>query len=180
MDCMAYACMFSCRAVSCLSQPKITLRLGYSCALHCSLCCCFSSDTKTKTGHGCQARQGTLPASIGNYNRLRFLDLSNAGLTGSIPTELGKATSLEIVTLNFNNLNDTVPAELADLPELHTLQLEGNDLTGIVPQPVCNKLFEFAVTFVTDCFAPVQIECPCCTSCWSDESEGYVYPQTTP
>lgn len=61
--------------------------------------------------------QGSLPESIGNLTRLRYINIKQNELTGEIPVSLGNLTQLEWLILSGveqkepNNLTDTYPGK---------------------------------------------------------------------
>ena len=81
---------------------------------------------------------GTLPASIGNFENLKLLELSFNKLSGTIPMELGRLSKLELLALNGNNLSGGIPASIGNLKSLKQLHLSSNQLQGIIPTELGN------------------------------------------
>ena len=82
--------------------------------------------------------QGTIPAVIGNLERLEMLWLSQNGLTGQIPSQLGSLTLMQDLRLLLNNLSGELPNELSGLENLEIVYLGGNSLTGTLPSWLLN------------------------------------------
>ena len=76
---------------------------------------------------------GSIPAMLGNLDRLERLFLTSNQLGGAIPAELGHLSNLEVLHLNSNQLNGTIPAALGNLTGLTSLRLNTNQLTGEIP-----------------------------------------------
>ena len=82
--------------------------------------------------------EGILPASIGDLDNLRVLELSFNKLSGELPSEIGQLTSLELLIISGNNLNGSIPASIGKLNALKELHLSSNGFTGIVPATFSN------------------------------------------
>ncbi len=84
------------------------------------------------------ARNGAIPASLGNLKDLVTLDLSYNTFTGSIPDQLTSLTKL--ATLNLTNcaLSGSIPANIGNMAGLTTLYLPTNKLTGSIPTSIGN------------------------------------------
>ena len=76
---------------------------------------------------------GSIPAEIGNLRDVILLVLSSNQLSGEIPPELASLRDLAFLYLHFNQLTGEIPAELGRLPDLAFLRLGYNNLTGGIP-----------------------------------------------
>ncbi|MCE2423451.1 MAG: leucine-rich repeat domain-containing protein [Gemmatimonadetes bacterium] len=76
---------------------------------------------------------GTIPAALGNLDRLQSLELGGNDLTGAIPASLGELSDLRSLSLWGNELAGTIPTALRNLDKLEFLNLSGNSLTDRVP-----------------------------------------------
>ena len=76
---------------------------------------------------------GPIPGVLGGLASLQSLDLSDNRLTGGIPTALGGLADLQSLNLGYNQLTGEVPSELVRLANLRSLLLQGNELTGVIP-----------------------------------------------
>lgn len=78
---------------------------------------------------------GPIPVELANLTRLRVLSLFYCWISGSIPSELGRLTALEVLNLGVNGttLTGTLPAELGKLTNLRFLLLSGNGFHGPIP-----------------------------------------------
>ncbi len=85
-------------------------------------------------GPGGNNLRGTIPADLGNLEKIRELRLSNNVLHGGIPPELGNLTGLRILRLSNNVLSGPAPATLARLENMWELRLHKNALTGELPR----------------------------------------------
>jgi len=81
---------------------------------------------------------GLIPAALGNFTHLEWLQLHRNQLSGSIPAELGNLTTLERLYLYSNELTGSIPAELGNLTSLKRLYLYSNELTGSIPATLGN------------------------------------------
>jgi len=77
----------------------------------------------------------SIPESIADLDALRTLVWDDASLTGSIPSELGNMNSLHFLSLQNNELTGSIPSELGYL-NLGHLWLKKNQLTGEVPYEI--------------------------------------------
>ena len=107
-----------------------------------------------------QGLDGTIPADLGELDRLTRLELYSNALSGSIPNEIGDLTNLEQLLLHNNSLSgdfpnlsrlsrlkklwlsgrnnrigegDGIPTWLNDLTSLEELNLWGNEMGGTIP-----------------------------------------------
>ena len=76
---------------------------------------------------------GLIPAELGSLHNLQGLGLASNSLTGLIPVELGNLHNLVGLSLARNSLTGSIPAELGRLDNLRTLDLTSNNLTGPIP-----------------------------------------------
>lgn len=93
--------------------------------------------------------KGTLPASIGDLENLKVLELSFNEITGSLPETIGKLTKLELLAFNGNFLTGIVPSSIGNLINLKQLHLSSNQLTGTLPYSL-SKLKKIVVFNVFD------------------------------
>lgn len=77
--------------------------------------------------------QGALPASLGQLEHLKVLELSFNKLSGPIPQEIGELQNLETLALNANDLTGSIPSSLGNLTKLKQFHLSSNKLKGKVP-----------------------------------------------
>ena len=82
--------------------------------------------------------EGTLPAELGNLDRLERLFLTDNQLGGEIPSTLGNLSNLEVLHFNSNQLSGGIPASLGNLTGLTSLRLNTNQLTGEIPSALGN------------------------------------------
>jgi len=90
------------------------------------------------TADGVNRLTGPLPAAIGNWRSLQWLDLSGNQLTGVLPAELAFLTNLFFLDLYNNGLSGPLPTYLGNLTNLETLDLGGNRFTGVIPPALGN------------------------------------------
>ncbi|KAF7147959.1 hypothetical protein RHSIM_Rhsim03G0025800 [Rhododendron simsii] len=77
---------------------------------------------------------GNLPDWLGQFKRLKYLDLSYNSFSGSIPQSLGTLSALEVLLIYRNQLNGTIPVSLGQLSSLKILDLSFNHLEGVVTE----------------------------------------------
>ncbi|KAK7364431.1 hypothetical protein VNO80_13085 [Phaseolus coccineus] len=82
---------------------------------------------------------GTIPYELGNLSNLEYLDLKETDLDGEVPSQLGKLSSLQYLDLSDNyDIYGEVPSQLGSLSHLRHLDLSGNSLSGTLPFQVGN------------------------------------------
>ncbi|KAF8408700.1 hypothetical protein HHK36_004764 [Tetracentron sinense] len=93
---------------------------------------------------------GTIPSSIGGYQKLRILDLSFNNLTGVIPSSLFNLSSLSHLFLGNNRLSGNIPSQKRET--LLNIDLSYNELSGSFPSWVTpNSQWNFvANNFIFD------------------------------
>ena len=96
------------------------------------------SKIQNPTVDGVNRLTGPLPAAIGNWRGLQWLDLSGNQLTGALPAELAFLTNLFFLDLYNNGLGGPLPTYLGSLTNLETLDLGGNRFTGAIPPALGN------------------------------------------
>ncbi|WVZ14420.1 hypothetical protein V8G54_011986 [Vigna mungo] len=79
-----------------------------------------------------------IPVSIGSFQSLRYLNLSQSGILGTIPYELRNLYKLEYLDLKSNGLDGEVPSQLGNLSHLGYLDLSGNSFSGAIPHELGN------------------------------------------
>ena len=93
--------------------------------------------------------KGELPASIGNLEHLKTLELSFNEISGSLPESLSLLQNLEVLAFNGNDLTGEIPASIEKLENLKQLHLSSNYLVGTVPTGI-DKLSNLEVFNVFD------------------------------
>lgn len=59
--------------------------------------------------NGNSGMNGAIPFSIGNLDKLAFLDVSGSGLSGEIPSSFSNLSNLKIVLGSDNDFNGPIP-----------------------------------------------------------------------
>ncbi|RHN72172.1 putative non-specific serine/threonine protein kinase [Medicago truncatula] len=89
---------------------------------------------------------GKLPHSLGQFNSLFFLDLSNnsvnshSGISGHIPTSIGNLSNLNHLSLENNMMTGIIPECISQLTNLYYLKLLENYWEGIMTNIHFNNL----------------------------------------
>src|SRR5688572_5220359 len=81
---------------------------------------------------------GTLPSSIRNLTKARFLIFAGNDLRGPIPSEIGELTDLQAIYLQANHFTGNIPTSFASLKKLTYLGAYGNELSGKLPSHVAS------------------------------------------
>ncbi|XP_073264975.1 leucine-rich repeat receptor protein kinase HPCA1 isoform X1 [Populus alba] len=76
---------------------------------------------------------GTLPASIVNLKKLKYLKLVGCSFYGPIPELIGSLQLLESLDLNSNRFIGSIPHSIGNLSKLFLLDLSYNLLDGAIP-----------------------------------------------
>ena len=92
---------------------------------------------------------GSIPAELGQLERLQTIVFFTNELNGPIPAELGQLINLDTLWLASNNLSGTIPPELGQLINLWQFSLAGNQLTGTIPLEF-SQLTNLSVLFLGD------------------------------
>ncbi len=82
---------------------------------------------------GNNSLNGTIPASIGQLDRLFILDLRQNSLQGPIPPELGQLKRLRDLVLSRTGLSGALPPEMGDMTGLRYLAISSTNLSGPLP-----------------------------------------------
>ncbi|XP_073038798.1 probable LRR receptor-like serine/threonine-protein kinase At4g37250 [Primulina eburnea] len=77
---------------------------------------------------------GSIPATLGRIEHLRFLNLSSNSINGSIPSTLFRATELQILDISNNLISGELPELVGNLKNLRVLALSDNALEGNLPR----------------------------------------------
>ncbi|KAD5803561.1 hypothetical protein E3N88_14921 [Mikania micrantha] len=75
-----------------------------------------------------------MPLKLGYFENLTVLDLRNGAFHGSIPGDICNSGSLEILQLDGNSLTGTIPEEIGKCSSLYLLSMSHNDLQGYIPR----------------------------------------------
>ncbi|KAF7078190.1 hypothetical protein CFC21_082664 [Triticum aestivum] len=80
-------------------------------------------------------RHETMPEddTIGSFENIRFLGISDCPLFGKIPFWISKIANLEILILSNNQLTGSIPAWIKALSYVFYLDISNNSLTGEIP-----------------------------------------------
>ncbi|XP_073112533.1 receptor-like protein EIX2 [Elaeis guineensis] len=94
---------------------------------------CMKNSIETLAMEECQLG-GYLSDWLGDFRKLKYLDLSSNSISGPVPTSLGRLSALQVLYLSENKLNGTFPESLGRLAELVALFLDQNFLEGIISE----------------------------------------------
>lgn len=82
---------------------------------------------------------GELPEELGNLTELESLYLGSNQLAGNLPESMGNLTQLKYVSLAYNNLTGNIPESFASwMNTLETISLSGNSFSGRLPESIVN------------------------------------------
>jgi hypothetical protein len=76
--------------------------------------------------------EGNIPSSIGNCQKLQYLNLSHNNLKGTIPLEIFNLLSI-LLGLSHNSLSGSLPSEVGMLKNIGKLDVSENHLSGGIP-----------------------------------------------
>ena len=79
-----------------------------------------------------------IPEYIGNFTKLKELDLSHTFLDSRFPASFGKLTNLTKLDLSYNALTDSLPSYLGSFTNLTELRLNNNNLSGNISASIGN------------------------------------------
>ncbi|KAL7524280.1 hypothetical protein ACHAWF_000886 [Thalassiosira exigua] len=73
---------------------------------------------------------GTIPSFLGQFPNLEFLMLDTCAFNGTLSMSLGNLQKLSFLDVNSNNLGGKIPTQLGKATSLKTLVLANNDFEG--------------------------------------------------
>ena len=76
-------------------------------------------------------RHGTLPDSMAQMTRLKYLEIDYNHFSGCVPDYLGKLHRLMRVKLNANEFQGTLPTTLMNLKLLQTIEADAEQFSNI-------------------------------------------------
>ncbi|KAK4485966.1 hypothetical protein RD792_008620 [Penstemon davidsonii] len=79
---------------------------------------------------------GGLPSDIGNWGRLKLMNIAYNNLSGQLPNELQKLSGLEYFNISHNNFNGNIPDKLP--LSLKFFDVSFNNLSGNIPENLKN------------------------------------------
>ncbi|KAL9237502.1 hypothetical protein vseg_012040 [Gypsophila vaccaria] len=88
--------------------------------------------------HNSLTLSGTLHDTFGQFELLRYLDLSRNLISGTLPDPLGNLEFFEYLDLSRNSLSGSIPHRIGDASSLTHLSLSHNALEGTIPILICN------------------------------------------
>jgi uncharacterized membrane protein len=97
---------------------------GLSC--NCNLFTC----NLTNMTLGTLGLNGSLPSTIGAWEKLLAFEISINVITGTIPESIGNWTDVEVLVMQTNYLRARIPISIGNLTNLQVLDLSYNLLTG--------------------------------------------------
>ena len=93
-----------------------------------------------------------IPAFLGSLTGLRYLNLSNAGLTGDVPRQLGKQSSLQYLDIGGISLDTENLDWISSLSVLEVLDMRWVDLNKASNWlQAMNTLHSLSVLILSDC-----------------------------
>ena len=76
---------------------------------------------------------GIVPSEVGNWKKLKEIDLSQNGFRGDLPTQIGSLSDLKVFDVSNNKFSGSLPSELGQLKKCEKVFFEGNDLDSFLP-----------------------------------------------
>eukprot|EP00978_Attheya_sp_CCMP212_P003881 scaffold8266_cov51-Attheya_sp.AAC.3 len=102
---------------------------------------------------------GSIPADIGNLEKLVEMNLDDNDLSKNIPDSFQQFRELKILSVKSNKLTGTIPAILSRIESMMKLDLSGNLFRGSVPDEICDlRTFQTLQVIRVGC----GIKCSCC------------------
>ncbi len=95
---------------------------------------------------------GPLPVNIGNLKNLEFLSLYNVA-SGIIPPSIGELTQLKFFRLQSGKLSGSLPESVSNLTKLVEINLSDNQLSGKLPENIGNLKELTSLSLVNNQFA---------------------------
>ena len=80
--------------------------------------------------------RGSLPSSIGSFDKLTSFDLGGNHINGTIPSTIGLMTALQNILLEFNQLSGSIPSTIGQMTSLANIYAYNNELTGSIPRTI--------------------------------------------
>ena len=80
--------------------------------------------------------RGSLPSSIGSFDKLTSFDLGGNHINGTIPSTIGLMTALQNILLEFNQLSGSIPSTIGQMTSLAYIYAYNNELTGSIPRTI--------------------------------------------
>jgi RHS repeat-associated protein len=81
---------------------------------------------------------GSIPASIGQLEKLYSLYLYDNKITGALPSSIGQLSGLNVLNISSNQIADELPVEVGQLIKLVTFDIHANKFAGALPTSLAN------------------------------------------
>lgn len=91
---------------------------------------------------------GSIPAEIGHFSHLEYLDLGLNQLGGTIPHQFYQLHNLVYLDLSYNEISGTISPLIAEITHLCILYAESGQLSGSIP-PEIAQLDELEIFYIT-------------------------------
>lgn len=95
--------------------------------------CDETQSNVTEIGLDANQLTGTLPPSIRNFTKLRYLLVSSNNLRGPLPSQIGELADLEKFYGGGAQFTGPIPQSFSALKKLYFLDLTSNELSGALP-----------------------------------------------
>ena len=95
--------------------------------------CCNNSLEELYLGYNYWL-SGQLPDSLGNFNNLRYLDLSYSSFNGPLPNSIQHLTKLECLNMSENSISGPIPTWIGNFSRMNRLDLSFNLMNGTIPE----------------------------------------------